>query len=181
MPRAAASPPVSEPRPCPSAARAKRRPREAPLPSVLNWKFRMLRIFTCAMMFAFLSLTWAARPATPAKKSAKKSTKSTTKSSKSSSKKSSGKNTRATTWRNRQMAPTPERYRQIQEALAAKGYLRPEDATGVWTPASADALKRFQMEQKIESNGKINSLSLIALGLGPKRETPPDKPSPPVQ
>ena len=34
-----------------------------------------------------------------------------------------------------------------------------------------DALKRFQSSQNIDATGKINSLSLIALGLGPKRET----------
>ena len=44
---------------------------------------------------------------------------------------------------------------------------------------SVDAMKRFQADQKISSSGKINSLSLIALGLGPKREAaivvpPPD-------
>ena len=27
-----------------------------------------------------------------------------------------------TTWRNRQLTPTPERYKEIQQALAAKGY-----------------------------------------------------------
>jgi hypothetical protein len=27
------------------------------------------------------------------------------------------------TWRNRQLQPTPERYREIQQALLAKGYL----------------------------------------------------------
>jgi peptidoglycan hydrolase-like protein with peptidoglycan-binding domain len=82
------------------------------------------------------------------------------------------------------MAPTTDRYREIQQALAAKGYLKPEDATGVWNQNSVDALKRFQAEQKIESTGKINSLSLIALGLGPKHETasakPPAAPQPPV-
>ena len=80
------------------------------------------------------------------------------------------------TWRNRQLAPTPQRYKEIQEALAAKGYLKPEDANGTWTPASADALKKFQAEQNLDSTGKINSLSLIALGLGPRRETAPAKP-----
>lgn len=69
------------------------------------------------------------------------------------------------------MAPTPERYKEIQDALVAKGYLKPEDATGGWNQNSVDALKRFQADQKIESSGKINSLSLIALGLGPKRDT----------
>ncbi|MGB7719217.1 MAG: peptidoglycan-binding protein [Bryobacteraceae bacterium] len=80
------------------------------------------------------------------------------------------------TWRNRQLAPTPQRYKEIQDALAAKGYLKPEDANGAWNQASVDALKRFQAGQNLDSTGKINSLSLIALGLGPKRETPPPKP-----
>ncbi|HUI53664.1 MAG TPA: peptidoglycan-binding domain-containing protein [Bryobacteraceae bacterium] len=76
-----------------------------------------------------------------------------------------------TTWRNRQTVPTPERYREIQNALVAKGYLAPEAANGAWDQASVDALKKFQAEQNIESTGKINSLSLIALGLGPKHDT----------
>ena len=80
------------------------------------------------------------------------------------------------TWRNRQLAPTPQRYKEIQDALAAKGYLKPEDANGVWNQSSMDALKKFQAGQNLDSTGKINSLSLIALGLGPRRETPPPKP-----
>lgn len=74
-------------------------------------------------------------------------------------------------WRSRQLAPTPDRYREIQEALAAKGYLQPADANGVWNQNSIDALKKFQAAQNLDSTGKINSLSLIALGLGPKRDT----------
>jgi len=69
------------------------------------------------------------------------------------------------------MAPTKERYKQIQEALASKGFLPPAEATGQWTPTSIDALKRFQANQNLEATGKINSLSLIALGLGPKHGT----------
>jgi hypothetical protein len=79
----------------------------------------------------------------------------------------------ATTWRNRQTLPSPDRYREIQTALAAKGYLKPEDATGSWNANSTDALKKFQAEQNLESSGKINSLSLIALGLGPHHEATP--------
>jgi len=88
-----------------------------------------------------------------------------------------------TTWRNRQMAPSPERYKEIQEALVSKGYLQPEEAGGAWGQSSADALKRFQADQNLESTGKINSLSLIALGLGPKHDnvTVPKPPVPPVQ
>jgi len=81
-----------------------------------------------------------------------------------------------TTWRNRQMAPTPERYREIQQALVAKGYLKPEDVSGGWNQSSIDALKSFQAAQSLEATGKINSLSLIALGLGPKRDTAAVKP-----
>jgi peptidoglycan hydrolase-like protein with peptidoglycan-binding domain len=79
----------------------------------------------------------------------------------------------AATWRNRQLAPSADRYREIQQALAAKGYLQAEQATGAWDQNSMDALKRFQMEQNLEPSGKINSLSLIALGLGPKHEALP--------
>jgi hypothetical protein len=78
----------------------------------------------------------------------------------------------AVTWRNRQTAPSPDRYHEIQEALVSRGFLTSEQATGSWNDASVDALKRFQAQQNLESSGKINSLSLIALGLGPKREAP---------
>jgi hypothetical protein len=42
-------------------------------------------------------------------------------------------------------------------------------------------LKKFQAEQNLETSGKINSLSLIALGLGPKRETAAADPPKPLQ
>lgn len=76
----------------------------------------------------------------------------------------------ATTWRNRQLTPTPERYKQIQQALSSKGYLSPQQATGKWDDTSTAALRKFQADQNLDANGKINSLSLIALGLGPQRE-----------
>ncbi len=84
-----------------------------------------------------------------------------------------------TSWRNRQAEPTPERYKEIQDALAAKGYLQPESASGHWDQTSIDALRKFQADQKLDSTGKLNSLSLIALGLGPKYEAPalPVKPA----
>lgn len=85
-----------------------------------------------------------------------------------------------TTWRNRQMAPTTDRYKEIQEALVARGYMRAEDAQGAWGDASTDALKRFQTDQNLESSGKINSLSLIALGLGPRHDSAPAPPKPPA-
>ena len=80
----------------------------------------------------------------------------------------------------RQLTPTPERYKEIQQALVSKGYLTPEQVNGQWDDGSSAALKRFQTDQNIEASGKINSLSLIALGLGPKHETIKPTATPPV-
>lgn len=93
----------------------------------------------------------------------------TQKKTSSSKKKKKGKKTDAQTWRNRQLQPTAERYKQIQQALAEKGYLK-TTPNGVWDQESVEALKRFQNEQKLQATGKIDSLSLIALGLGPKHD-----------
>jgi len=82
--------------------------------------------------------------------------------------------------RSYQQAPTTDRYKEIQQALIDKGYLHGE-ATGEWGPDSVDALRRFQTDQNITSDGKIGALSLIALGLGPKRftaQTAPPQPPP---
>jgi hypothetical protein len=76
-------------------------------------------------------------------------------------------------WRATQRVPTPERYKEIQQALASKGYLEPNAPSGEWDPSSVSALKKFQEDQNLEPSGKIDSLSLIALGLGPKHEQQP--------
>jgi peptidoglycan hydrolase-like protein with peptidoglycan-binding domain len=75
---------------------------------------------------------------------------------------------RVPSWRQGQQTPTPERYQEIQQALVAKGYLE-GPATGDWGANSAEALRRFQQDQHLDATGKLDSLSLIALGLGPKR------------
>ena len=79
--------------------------------------------------------------------------------------------------RSYQQAPTADRYKEIQQALATKGYFHGEP-NGEWGTESADALKSFQAEQNLMPDGKINSLSLIALGLGPKRLTAKSDPAP---
>jgi peptidoglycan hydrolase-like protein with peptidoglycan-binding domain len=80
-----------------------------------------------------------------------------------------------------QMAPTPERYLEIQQAMVAKGY-GPQAPNGVWSPEWASALKRYQQDQKLEPTGKLNSLSLITLGLGgAKREPPAGVTAPPAR
>jgi len=68
-----------------------------------------------------------------------------------------------------QLHPDPERYQQIQQALADRGYFKGQ-ANGEWGDDSVDALKRFQADQKIDPDGKINAPSLIGLGLGPKHD-----------
>ncbi len=59
---------------------------------------------------------------------------------------------------------------EIQQSLATKGYFA-GPVNGTWGADSVEALKRFQRDQNIGDDGKLGSLSLIALGLGPKRET----------
>ncbi len=78
--------------------------------------------------------------------------------------------------RSAQQQPTPERYMEIQQALADRGYFNGA-VDGTWGPDSVEALKRFQREQNLTDDGKLGSLALIALGLGPKRAESTDKPA----
>lgn len=72
----------------------------------------------------------------------------------------------------RQASPTPERYKEIQQALAEKGYLKSEP-NGVWDADSSAALAQFQNDRKLTPTGKLTSASLIALGLGPSTASAP--------
>jgi hypothetical protein len=72
----------------------------------------------------------------------------------------------------RQAAPSPDRYKEIQQALASKGYLKSEPS-GVWDADSVAAMRQFQTDRKLDPSGKLTAASLIDLGLGPKPETPP--------
>jgi hypothetical protein len=132
----------------------------------------MRKILGYGVVLAILALGWSAGAVTPAqkKKTTAKKTAPAKKPATAAAHKGGKKAAPRATWRSRQLQPTPDRYKTIQDALAAKGYMKPEDATGKWDQGSMDALKKFQDDQKIESTGKINSLSLIALGLGPKHE-----------
>jgi hypothetical protein len=79
-----------------------------------------------------------------------------------------------------QQAPTSDRYREIQDALATQGYLK-TPSNGVWDKDSMDAMQRFQTDKGLEATGKLTARSLSALGLGPKpQETnlPPANPTP---
>lgn len=77
-----------------------------------------------------------------------------------------------------QMQPSVDRYKEIQQALTDKGYFSGE-VNGTWDALSIDAMKRFQVDQSIPpGDGRMNSLSLIALGLGPKRDNSGAVPNP---
>ena len=147
----------------------------------------MRTILTCAAALSMAALAWGFQaPASVAKKKApvkKAAVKSAARKPAAQSKTGTAVHTAATTksakkvpvkrttWRTRQATPSSDRYREIQNALVAKGYLPADAATGAWDQTSAEALKKFQSEQNLDSNGKINSLSLIALGLGPRHDS----------
>ena len=67
-----------------------------------------------------------------------------------------------------QLRPTSERYKQIEQALAAKGYLG-EEPSGKWGPGSVEALRAFQSDHQLPPTGKLDALSLTQLGLGPRQ------------
>jgi hypothetical protein len=69
-----------------------------------------------------------------------------------------------------QTHPNPDRYQQIQQALASAGYFKGQ-ANGDWGGDSVDALKHFQTDHNLPNDGKISALSLIDLGLGPNRDS----------
>lgn len=66
--------------------------------------------------------------------------------------------------------PSTDRYREIQQALLEKGYYTGV-VDGTWNAESQEALRRFQTDQNLTGTGKLDSLSLIALGLGPKHDS----------
>ena len=122
---------------------------------------------------ALVALSTSAEATTTKKKKATRQTNPTshaTSTNHSGSARRKGKSrTAARRGRPRQLAPTPDRYKEIQKALADRGYLKSEP-TGTWDSASQEAMRKFQNDQKLDPSGKITAASLIALGLGPKIE-----------
>ncbi len=53
-------------------------------------------------------------------------------------------------------APASERLKNVQQALIDRGYLQGE-ATGQWNASCIEALKRFEADQKVKVDGKIDS------------------------
>ena len=69
----------------------------------------------------------------------------------------------------RQIRPTPERYKQIEQALALRGYLK-EEPSGKWSPGAVEALKGFQAANQLAPTGRIDARSLMELGLAQKHD-----------
>ena len=146
-------------------------------------------------ILAIASVAFGAPPKKSAKRHVRSSAATATQSKTAKAKTTKGKGTKTAAYRKGktarrpsryyQQTPSAERYKEIQQALASKGYFQGEPS-GEWGSDSVEALKRFQTDQSLNPDGKIGSLSLIALGLGPKRLTaksdstpPPGAPAPP--
>lgn len=143
-----------------------------------------LAVVPCAAASASKTKHRASKPVagknTAPKKSAPKSGPSTAESKRAAASAHSGrrKSTKYASARRRtakkpqhhwvQQAPTQDRYREIQQALADKGYFK-GTVDGHWGTDSVAALRSFQQEHNLDGDGKLTSLSLIGLGLGPNR------------
>jgi peptidoglycan hydrolase-like protein with peptidoglycan-binding domain len=64
-----------------------------------------------------------------------------------------------------QKAPTPERISEIQSALARGGYYQ-GNPNGKWDSNTIAAMQKFQSDNGLSNNGKIDAPSLQKLGLG---------------
>jgi peptidoglycan hydrolase-like protein with peptidoglycan-binding domain len=64
-----------------------------------------------------------------------------------------------------QTAPTPDRIRDIQSALAKAGAYDGEP-TGKWDAQTTSSLTKFQQSNGLSPTGKLDALTLQKLGLG---------------
>lgn len=63
------------------------------------------------------------------------------------------------------MAPTAERIKEIQSALAKSGHYSGA-LSGKWDAQTVEALKRFQQDNELPANGRLTARTLQALGFG---------------
>jgi peptidoglycan hydrolase-like protein with peptidoglycan-binding domain len=64
-----------------------------------------------------------------------------------------------------QKAPTPDRIKEIQDALSREGALEGKPS-GKWDDATIAAMKKYQGDQGLNPTGKIDAVTLEKLGLG---------------
>lgn len=127
----------------------------------------LILVVPLACLTGFTVPSSAATQAKPSSSKASKSTKTKTPTKTSTKRRSASK--KRTAAARKQQAPAPERIKEIQSALSTRGYNCPD--TGKWDTQTVEALKKFQEDQNIKNltgAGKLDSLTLIALGLGPQ-------------
>lgn len=86
-----------------------------------------------------------------------------------------------------QQAPTADRIKEIQQALAREGHYE-GTPTGKWDAGTVSALRSFQQAAGLSVSGKLDARTLQKLGLGsevagaaPPRVTPANGNDPPVR
>ena len=121
----------------------------------LVWKQVLGAVVSMAVLFLAL----------PSMSTARTTRTTTARTSSVSSKKKPSKKRRNSSRQSTQKAPTSDRITEIQSALARGGYLQ-GDPTGKWDSTTVAAMQKFQSSNGLESNGKLDALSLQKLGLG---------------
>jgi len=141
--------------------------------TMLPMRFSRLLLFLCLAALALAGdYLWAATShiASQSQKSSSTNTASKSNTSVSRSPKAGARKKRVSRRSRRrhprgQSAPTPDRIREIQSALARGGFYKSQP-TGKWDSASIEAMIRFQTSQGLQPTGKLDARSLQALGLG---------------
>ncbi|HTV60557.1 MAG TPA: peptidoglycan-binding protein [Verrucomicrobiae bacterium] len=79
-----------------------------------------------------------------------------------------------------QKAPTPDRIKDIQSALAREGYYQGQP-TGRMDSTTIDSLEKFQSAHGLDASGKLDAPTLQKMGLGSDVAgvSPPKAPPPP--
>lgn len=123
----------------------------------------MKKLFLILVALAFCVPMWTLSAATTKKQASKTATtakKTTTKKTTTRRRRR-----RSTRFVPKQKAPTADRVKEIQGALAQGGYYD-GDPNGKWDSKSVAALQKFQSANGIEPTGKLDAPSLQKLGLG---------------
>jgi murein L,D-transpeptidase YcbB/YkuD len=140
-----------------------------------DWYNQDLRPYKFLSAFLAIAILFALTGEAKTRRKSRGGSTSRAKASRTASSKSKfakGKRSRgssATTARARQASPSTQRYMEIQQALADKGFYN-GPINGEWGSESVEALKRFQESTNLKPDGKLGALSLIGLGLGPKHD-----------
>ncbi len=128
-------------------------------------RIRHLTILAVALIFSAVLASFGGQTQAP-KKFAATTSKPPLGAQQASAKSKSSKSKKGKRQRQaKQKAPTPDRIREIQSALAREGTYQ-GDPTGKWDANTSEAMKRYQGAHGLNPSGKFDALSLQRLGLG---------------